>query len=609
MTTHSLRLAATLSAALLLLSACGQGPIVSRPGDAWECGAPLRKQPKADRLLGWVSISSVDRWIAAVDRIGQRAGQFAPGSSVRATFMTLAQERLQPMGVRDLKWLDMTRPVHALLQSDPKNPVFGASVVVPVKDQGDFSDATKRLHTDYKADGHDLVLDLKKANDKGRGRAPMWVDWIDHATALVSPSPDRKARALQLAKCVETRQPRELLHVGVAVSDLAARYERQIKALQSKLAALSSVSGRNPAVMAYWVETLGTLLTETDAAILMASAGQEDVSVGLAFAARPGTQLAKGWARQSKLGPNPLARELPSSAWMAVAQTYDPRTNARDLARAVKLYAAMFRSGGAADFKAQIEELIKLIEPHSAFSMQREGRFPFGMYGVFGAKDPERALQLTGGMMLHAVRASITQMMTRAPFAKSAAAKGDEILKVVDGGWGGMVDLLVQKSATWKARFSYHDKPAGALRCRTLRITPDPAAMGQLPGRLRMARAFLPNKLDLSVCTGEGGIRFAMGPDAVRRVTQSAGGNATSAASQPWFKRASTLGGQRAHIVFGIQPDPLLQIARGILPNLPEWPKAAAVSTACRYQPRRMRCDLRVPLAVAEFVRAMRDGD
>jgi len=610
---HRLARRALVTSALttlaMLATGCGSAaPIVSRDGNAWQCGQQLRKLPKSDALLGWVSISSVDRWIAAVDRIGQRARQFAPGSSVRDMALSTAEAQLAAMGVKDLSWLDLMRPIHLLIQADAKNPVFGVSAVVPVTDHGKVIEATTKLRTDFKADGHDLVLDLAKAGGKGTGRKPLWIRWLDHGTALAALNPDRIAAATTLAKCVETRQPRELLHVGVAVADLLSRHKPEFSALRYKLLGLAKMTGQNDAMLAYWSERIEHVLTETDAAMVMASAGKDDVSVGVSLHAKPQSELGTTWTRQAKIGPNPLAHTLPADAYLAVTQSYDAMASKHELEVMMKFYVAAMKvpEAEADQFRADLTEMLSLMGLHSAVAMYRDGRFPLGTYGVLQAKKPAKLLKVFGRVVLTSLRLTLKQMRTKLP----SSAKTQSLMNTVEGaiglGWGGMIQRLISKSQAWPVHFSHTQQAPKGMTCQVLRMTPDAATLANAPQRARMFIMFVPKSLDLAVCTGDDKLHVAMGPGALRRIGTAATGGGKSVADTAWYRTASQLGGKTAQMTIAVQPAPLVQIAQAFMPNLPEWPKGAAVSTACAYAPAQLRCDLRVPVVIADFVAAVR---
>ncbi len=608
---RTLSFLAALSLVATLLAGCGgHAPIVTRDGNAWQCGQQLRRTPNADPLLGWVSISSLDRWIAAVDRIGQRAGQFAPGSSVRETALSTAEEKSVAMGIKNLRWLDMTRPIHALMQADASNPMFGFSLVLPVSDKDKATQAVAALRTDFKSEGHDLVLDLQKADARGTGRKPLWIKWLDHGTALAALNPERIAAADTLARCVETRQPRELLHVGVAVSDLMARHRQKFTAMRGQLLALAKSTGQDDALFTYWSKRLEQVLGATDAAILLASAGEQDVSVGLSLFAKAGTELATGWSHQAKLTANPMASLLPDDAWLAMTQSYDPTVSAAEMKVMMQFYTAAMKvpAANAADFEALIKEMLSLIGPHSAVAMYRDGRFPLGVYGVMQAKDPKRLLVILGEVVLQSVKISVTRMLEKWPPGSQTAGLVSKVNEAINLGWSGMTDALIAKSQTWPVLVSHHKQALNKLRCQTLRMTPTPSALATMGGRMRAAAAFIPTKLDLSVCAGIDKLHIGFGPKALDRITAAAARTHRPLTKSRWFIDASQLGGKTAQTVFALNPGPLVAIAQALMPKLPAWPEGAALSMSCLYAPSSLRCDLRVPVVIADFFAAMR-GD
>lgn len=602
------RILLSLMITATLATGCGgAAPILTQDGNAWECGQALRKTPKADLLLGWVSISSVDRWIAAVDRIGQRAGQFAPGSSVRETALASAEERLAAMGVKNIRWLDLMRPIHALVQADATSPVFGLSLVVPVTDQDKAVSATAKLRTDFKAKGHDLVLDLQKANSKGTGRKPLWVHWLDHGTALATLHPDRISGAKALGKCVETRQPRELLHVGVAVADMLKRHRREFSFFQRKLLSMAKKTGSGNEMLGLWTQRIERLLTQTDAAMLLASAGKDDVSLGLSLNAKAKSDLAQVWTHHAALAPNSLAAHLPAEAYLAMTQTYDAMASKREFESMMRFYTAAMNVPEAevAGFRADVRSLTQLSGVHSGVALYRDGRLPLGMYGIFDSKAPAKMMKILSRVAMTSVRVAMKQMRTKMPGNAKTSQLLDVAEQTVDLGWGGMIDQLVTKSQKWPVRFEHHKQAPAGLACQALRLTPDMNVFAKA-NKLRMLSAFMPRKLDLAVCTSSKFIHFAMGPNALSHIKAGEKGPAQSLASTRWFQEANKINGKPAQTVMALNPGPLVKLAAAFVPKLPDWPKDTAISTACLYSSQTMRCDLRMPVVIADYVAALR---
>lgn len=619
---------------VIALSACGHAQVQMRPDDALGCVDRARKipvlikgaGPQKARVLGWFSAASMNRWVAEIDRVGQRAGVFAAGSSYRDHLRERASDAMKELGIAGIDWLDDARPLHIVFQRSDATEyggkkvsgsaawLYGLSVIVPTRGADVFAAA--------------LGPDLRMADSQGHGHAlkasrePVFVDAINHYTEVVTIHPERFSLAEPTARCMHTRSPRELLNVGVAVGDLFAANRGKLKtlldnALKDRQRTGDSQDGGSDdkvdAAVGKLFAWAAKYVAQMDVMQVTANADDQGFSFGFSMRALPDTDAARRLERMANAKPNTLLLNLPGTAWYATGQTYDGMYDPTDYDAIFDLYAGVLNLGDdiVARLRSFVRESVALLGDHGASAMYVDGRFPFAYIGAYESKDPVGLLRLFQEGIVDLIRlAEQAQKKTAAITGKPRkpmSPKGQELLdKLKSQSVGALIDELVKASETWPVRFAYADHKDGELLCRVLSAQADMAQVATNPMALRVIGITGP-ELQASLCTTDRLLMTLLGPNTVRDAKRLALGQGAKLADNPAFKRLRGEGKPPASLMM-IDPGPLVALFGKMMPIPIRWPTGEAIGMTCRGATRSMRCDLRLPYALIDVARQVREA-
>ena len=601
---------AWLGLALGVAAGCGTGPLQMRQGSVEACESAVRKGDGA--LLGWVSIAAMDRWVGAIDRLGTRSQLLAPGSSVRDRIRGGLNESAQKAGAIDADWLVWTRPIHVLVQyvagEDPRG---GATVLLPIRDRALFELKNAKLMRPPAA-GAELAIQPIDVPVPGQVAFP------HPTTALGDVTAPQLGRAASLARCAQTLQPASLVQAGVSISAVARHYRAQ---LDRELAALKPTGGQPgmaasefgllSASLGPWLQWLDMLLAGSKTLEVGLSDDRDDLVVDARVTLAANSELAGIVERIRAAGPSPLLRRLPESTWLLSASTSDPTSSERQIDAALETWRALLPNDTAAlaALEGMMRGALRRAGPFSAVALHMDGPFPLAMTGPAQSSDPAGLIDVVADGSLQALRALL---LARTEIGQQLP---EEVRRALNAGsWQALLTAAQQQLDAMSVALSHQTVAADGLRCQILRAKLPPHLQGGAGNPvMSMASRMVGDHLEVGVCADTHAVILVFGRDAMP-LAQAARARAGAAddpkqgvIAAPWYRQAF---GDAVHTTqFGFYPAPLIQIARGLMPMVPEWPQEASMRVGCLASAGAMSCRLGIPaVAIATIVRAVKGG-
>ncbi len=602
--------ASVLLAPMLTLAACAPAQVVTRAGAPWPCVVQSQDGTQQGNapMLGWVTSASIDRWIATIDRVGQRAGIFAAGSSVRGRAQEDAITGLAMIGVNGVRWIAPTRPWHATWQPAPATnsaaPVHQSAhvaFVVPTQGVGPLESALGKSIQGKHPDAPGVIVML--------GKRKAWLSYVNHYTALLTFTPTHHQRTLAAAQCLHTRRPKALFKLGVAVAELARRhpewFAEALKGVRKELKGASAVGG----LAGDWFEQLRDLVAETEAVEVELLADKQNATLAGIWRATPRSELAARFARMAEAPPNPLIRRLPANSYAATGSVMDDRremeSGRKTLAKVLGLLKV--RLTFQERILADLEAIIALSGRHSAAAIHPAKRLAIATQVLWTSSDAKRQLQLSSRMvldlMIHVFRAARSSRQALVMGGPKARAETDTLLAVATSqGWAGLFAKLVQRSTLWPVRLGLDNVQRKGLECDVLNGHIDWARIRRKLPMAGAARAFLGDHIGVGLCTSDGLGMMIFNPDVIGEASRAASGKGDGFAGTALYKKAAVDRGQPAQWFTLIDPALVVGMARRLLDQLPAWPEGQPVVASCRYGAQSIRCRLDAPLALTEMV-------
>ncbi len=595
---------------LLLAAGCGTGPLQLRQGSVEGCETAVRKADGA--LLGWVSIAAMDRWVAAADRLGARSQLLAPGSSVRDRIRGALNESAQKAGAIDAEWLDWPRAIHVLVQhvagADPKD---GATVLLPIRDRATFEQKNARLKRPA-AEGAELAL--QPADTK----IPAQIAFSHPTTALGAMKGAQLGRAESLARCAQTLQPTSLIQAGVSIAAVSRHHGADLDAALAKLRASdlqpgmgTTEAGLLSASLGPWRQWLDLILVGSKTLEIGLSDERDDIIFDARVTLNAKSELAGMVEQVRAAGPSPLLGRLPASTWMLSASTSDPTASDRQINTALQTWRILLPNDTAAlaALEGLMRGMLRRAGPFSAIAVHMDGPFPLAMTGLIQSSDPAGLLDVVADGSLQVLRALI---LGRPEIAQQLPPAAKSALEA--GSWRALFTGVQRELNTKAMALESFTVDADGLRCHVLRVKLPPMQQGGMTNPLMsMALQMIGDHLEVAACADSDAVILVFGRDAAslakaaRARAGGAGGPPSGLVSAPWYRQAF---GDAVHTMqFGLYPAPLVQIARGMLPMLPEWPEDASLRASCVAPAGAMSCRFGLPaVALAAIVRAVKGG-
>lgn len=622
-------LSSTLCAALALASGCATAPLTMRQGDAWTCVQQARATARRTRdaherqVVGWLSVASPDRWIAVIDRLGQEAGAFAPGSSVRSRVLEDVVGFFSKLGIKGVDWLDTARPIHVLAQRlpraqdaheapasgqkgqepSPTEQLQGMALVVPTRGDEAVALAVKDALKGTTRSGAQILK---------VGEEQILLARLHAFTGLLALDERRLALAREAGRCVQELRPRRLLEGGVAVSDLLrAQPELLDSALAEARDKVPSGKGMSDWVQE-WLEDITADLHQTDAVQFSADAVGPRLEFGLGVRPIADSALARRFDTARKQGPNPLVPLLPTETWLAVAGTWEPNSELDKIRKTLNKVAEVTRL--PAPISRKLGETATTVSAlsggHSAAAMYRDGVLRFGLQWIYDSRDAPKEMSALTDLLLDVLiwgaetgAEEARNKGTADPRQAADAARLTGLARTQ--GWLGLAGELAARSASWPVQLKVSSLAEGELRCHGLDGRIDwQAGQRSLPW-LRFAQGVVGDRFTLALCTTRTlGMGF-FGPGAYAQARRVVSGKGQGLAQTALYKNAFSDTASRASWLFLLDPSPLMDMARVVLSRLPDWPRDQAVTAWCGVDERGQQCSVALPSAVVGVITAV----
>ena len=629
---------AALSLTALMLVGCG-GLQPQPTRTPWQCversrtpaavTASERTNPAA--LLGWISVGSVDATVEIVDRVGQRAGVFASGTSVRKQLLDGMTEAIATWQLKGVEWLDPSRPIHLIFQNvGGDNALDGVALLVPILEANALAESLPDGSRGDAAAGHFARIPGSTAESPPRA----WVDLIrSNDYALLSPSPDRFAALGGETMCFGSCQPSGALHVGVALGALIERYRDDlVDALEglNRLARLSREgfgANHEGADQSEAAEPVAgqviEWLTQVDGAELAADADTTSVALTYWATARPDTSLAAQTEAQRGHSIDGLGRGLPGNAWLAAVSSVDPLGAQEYFDLSIRSVLEQMPGWGGPFFRevtARLREIVGMMNGTTQMACYDDrlasatgGGFGF-LIGV-GSKVPgdlaATLATLTYDAFKRGVLLTYNKVADRAGIEASAA--GDK-----DASWLRMLEDQQTWTGLWTAyrgamvakgySFDFGPRTAGQASCDALTFKPDWAALAA-SGSAKVgatARGLLGDEPTFAVCTTSRALVLVAGPNALERVATFAAAEQSGAPPAglevaPHYQRVLKAGLRAPASVFLFDATRLAALLSPVTPMaaaiVSQLPADDPISATCTYAGRTGSCRAQLPLS------------
>lgn len=565
-------------------------------------------------IAGWVSLKSLNGTFDAVEAIGAKLGAVPPGGNLRGQALGAATANLAQAGIKDLEWLDKTRPIHFGLHDQPKpadpaapapaapNPAEmagGLFVVLPITSKDAMLAAMTTVKKDAEAEGHAAMF----ASPKGE---KLYIDFLDKHAVLTLLDKDRYAKVSGFAKRIAAVDAPALLYMGVSIDDLAKTrkteiegFVKMIEAMGAQAAAKEGNPAVNAQVMGMYTKMLTTYINDMNRFELLLTGDVNNMGLEVRATAKDGTKLAKQLGAVKGRTTGSMVNLLPANSYVSFAASSDPAAAAEQMDEALVLLKETFKLDQAAfdAMSRDMKDLTKLMDGSSAMGMYPDGSAAMGMLVVGGATDGEAAVKqgkrVIGALLLH------TMAMVRA----ENKAKGKEESPDEVAAFAAVEQSLKEgKLEPVLAKFGPLMEPAGVkmtanttkegdAACDTLDISYDAAKLP--PADAPKIKAFVGDKTALVLCSAKNKFAFGFGPGALEKARGAVTGKIGGLIDAPAYKSAL---GQDGAVTMYLNPGSALAAFKALLPMPLNISGDKAVSFSCVHRAKSYSCGVNVPV-------------
>ena len=600
---------------LAQMAACAPARVVTRDGEPWGCVADAQRLAQAGDsapVVGWISSASLTRWIEVVDRIGQRAGVFAAGSSVQTRAQQDLVAALAKVGIEGSDWLDPTRPWHLIWQpgGNGKGLVTAdhefTTLLVPSQGADQVEAAAKKaiVGRHPSAPGVVIRLEDKKA----------WLSHLNHYTQLLTMRAAQHGAAAATATCLHDRRPRALLTAGVTVAELVRQRPGWVEEALSVARKEAGKPQKAASFVDQWMADLRELVMATEAVEMSADVDDKRGSLGLVVRVVADSKLARSFAAAGQLPPNPLLALLPAQSYLATASAWESEDDWDETRKSVNLLLdlAEVPAANRGVLLEQLKAMLQFGEPHSAAALFPAGGLAMAADLLWSSQNGHQQVNAIGKFGLEVVvqllLAAKREAAAKGNVQQEASAEVDAMLALArDKGWAGLFGELATRSATWPVRLSVATLQEGDLRCDVLQGKLDWLALKRALPVADVAHSLVGEALGLAICaTSKVGMVVLHAKPLVeaRRIAAGKGGGLT----ETTLYREAMAGRPSSQWFALLNPGYLLDLARKVFDTLPRWPANAAIVSSCSFDADAARCRLDLPLAIADMVAPLTGG-
>lgn len=565
-------------------------------------------------VAGWVSIKSLNGLFDAVEAIGGKLGAVPPGGNLRGQALGAATANLAQAGIKDLEWLDKTRPIHFGLHDQPKaadpaapaaaapNPAdvaAGLFAVLPITGKDAVLAALSTAKKDAEAEGHAAMF----VSPKGE---KMYIDFLDKHAVLTVVDKDRFAKISGFAKRIAGVDAPALLYMGVSVEDLAKTrkteiegFVRMIEAMGAQAAAKEGNPAVNAQVMGMYTKMLTTYVNDMNRVELLLTGDVNNLGLEFRATAKEGTKLAKQFGAVKGRTTAALANLLPANSYVSFASSSDPAAAAEQMDEALVLLKETFKLDQAAfdAMSRDMKDLTKLMDGSSALGLYPDGSAALGMLAVGGATDGEAAVKqgkrVIGALLLHTV--AMVRAENKAKGKEESAEEVAAFAAVEQSLKEGKLEPVLAKFGPMMepagVKLTANTSKEGDAACDTLDVSYDAAKLP--PADAPKIKAFVGDKTALVLCSAKNKFAFGFGPGALEKARGAVSGKIGGLIDAPAYKTAL---GQDGAVTVYLNPGSALAAFKALLPMPLNISGDKAVSFTCVHRAKSYSCGLNLPV-------------
>lgn len=591
-----------------------------KPGEMAKAAAPvIAVLPDVDlvagdKIVGWMSIQSLDGLFNVIDTIGGKVGATPPGGSSK----TMAYEQLTTLlasqGITGHEWLDKTKAIHVAFQDDvaPADPAKpgdtamtvagGAFVVLHVTDKAKAAGAMAAAKKGPEAEGHELMLMI---TDK-----KLYMDFVGNALVMTSDK-DRFAKCKGFVERLDKIEVPGLFYLGLSIEDLAKTRAKEVDAFlaaletgampgSAGLAAANPLMANQTAALAMYGKMARQWVSDLQRVEMILGADVNNTKFEVRMTAKDGSKLAKQLAAGKGRTPKDIANLLPSNSYLTFAASMDPAPSMENIDQMMPMLKDLLKLDAVAfdAFVADLKAGAKLQDGTSALAFYPDGAAAVGMLVIAGSTDGDSELKLTK----KAISGLLTQVlaMQEIEAKKDPAHKEDPQMAIVKKAVAeAKIDPVLQAYGPVMKEagvtLTSNTTKDGDMTCDVLDIAMDWVKLGQSGGEQAvMAKGILGDKTAMALCTSKTKLTMAVGPGALENAKRAAQGKATGLDAAPIYK-ASVEKLQGASWLMYVNPGAALAAFKAV-PGLPTIQADRAVVMAGQNRTKSYGFELDVPV-------------
>ena len=577
-----------------------------------------------DKIVGWMTLQSLDGLFNAADAIGGKLGLTPPGASTKQQVMAQLTAASADT-FSGLEWLDTSKAVHVTFQDDgatpPAAPVPGGAVAAPATDP--TTGIVLVLHATDKAKALAAMTSAKKGAEAEGHEAKiekagktLYVDFVNNAV-VVTMTKDRFTKVKGFIERLEKVAAPSLVYLGISVEDLAITRATELDAFLKQFEAMGAAMPANPAMpnqaamMAGYSKMLRSWTNDLRRVEVLIGADVTNTRFEVRLTAKDGTKLGKQLSAGKGRTPKDIANLLPANSYLTFAASVDPAASLEGIDDSLIMVKDMLKLDQAAydAFAADVKSATKLQDGNSAMAVYPDGAAALGMLVVAGTTDGEAAMKLTKRLVANLLLKVIADQEAE-KLKANPKAEPEPVMVVVKQALteqkvtpllGFFGPIAASKGITITANTS---KDADAT-CDVLDVTVDWSKMGG-GDDAKKGEAILGTKTAASLCTAKTKLAMAFGPGALEIGKKAVQGKAAGLADSPVYK-AATAADQNASWVMYFNPGTALAAFKNVGP-VPQLPGDRAAVLACQNRAHSFGCQVEVPVELIASVKNIASG-
>lgn len=565
-----------------------------------------------DGVVGWLSFKSFTSLFDAIESVGGKLGAIPPGGSMRGQVTAGITAVMAQAGVKDIAWIDMSRPIHIGYHDQPAAAAPGAApaapnqmemasgvfLVLPVTGKDAAKAAMATAKTGAEAEGHEAMLTSPKGEK-------IYFDFLDKFAVITVMDKDRFAKIKGFAERISKVEPPAVAYFGMSIDDLMktrkAEVDSFLKMMEDKGNDVGG--GANPQlnaqVMGTYMKMIRTWTNDASRFELLLAGDPANLRLEVRMQAHDGSkfdkQLKAGRGRTTAA----IAGLLPSNSYLTVAASADPAASMDSMDDALVMLKEAFKMDAAAfDALAKdMKELAKLQDGNSAVGFYPDGPAAIGMLMAAGTTDGAASVKV-GKRVLAGV---IGQVMAMAKADQAAKGKKEspeeaELMAAFDqalkeGKLDAVLAKVGPKAEAAGVKLTTNTTTEGEITCDILDVAID---YSKMPPDSAKVKELMGDKLAVALCAGKAKIGFAFGAGALEKAKAAAAGKAGGLTDSPAYKAA--VGSNDGSTVFYLNPGAALAAFKSLVPPGLNIPGDKAVLFSCGNRAKSFACGLDVPV-------------